>query len=348
MPDLVVLGQDPRYGGGAAAQMNAFIDGARGLGRDPQFVYVSHPTFDGRRATFDRIEPVRVWRKRLPLRAPLWTVATTAHHAAPALRAGVPYDAWIGASLRDEWRGRRHGLGRARRIAQTLNAAPLLILERRVLRNARRLFATSGWSRQTMAEAGALDEATIGVLPLPVDVGTFSPEPDESWLARLDTPVLAFVGRANDPRKNVRLLLDAARSLPDVRVRLIGERPEDGQLPPNVEATGPVRSVAEHLRTAALCVLPAWQEGFGIVAAEALACGVPVVTTPSGGPEELVERSGGGRILTGWSADELASVCHELLADVATLAALRRSGREYVVAEHSTERFGERLAAIID
>jgi len=38
----------------------------------------------------------------------------------------------------------------------------------------------------------------------------------------------------------------------------------------------------------------------------------------------------------------------ELLDDVATLTAMRRDGRAYVVAEHSTERFRERLAALID
>ena len=40
MPDLVVLGQDPRYGGGARAQMDAFLDAARALGRDPALEYV--------------------------------------------------------------------------------------------------------------------------------------------------------------------------------------------------------------------------------------------------------------------------------------------------------------------
>jgi glycosyltransferase involved in cell wall biosynthesis len=115
-------------------------------------------------------------------------------------------------------------------------------------------------------------------------------------------------------------------------------------LPDRVEATGPVRSVAPHLRRATLFVLPSRQEGFGIVAAEALAAGLPVVTTPSGGPEELVTRSGGGRVLAGFYAEELAVAVEDLLGDVGTLCAMRSKGREYVAREHSPARFRDLLA----
>lgn len=198
-----------------------------------------------------------------------------------------------------------------------------------------------------VAAAAGLPEDAVDILPLPVDVDALAPEPDDAWLARLADPVLAFVGRADDPRKNVRLLLDALPLVPEARVRLIGDPPRD-PLPQRVEATGRVDSIAEHLRTATLCVLPARQEGFGIAAAEALAAGVPVVTTPSGGPEELIRRSGGGRVLTGWSPEELAATCRELLEDAATLAGLRRRGREYVVREHSPARLRTRVAELLD
>ena len=73
-----------------------------------------------------------------------------------------------------------------------------------------------------------------------------------------------------------------------------------------VVGTGDTASVAEVLRGASALLLPSHQEGFGIVAAEALACGVPVVTTPTGGPEELVRGSGAGVVLEGFSPEELA------------------------------------------
>ena len=284
MADLTVLGQDPRYGGGARAQMDAFLDGARALGRRPELVFVPHPSFDGRRVTADRIEALRVLRGRPALSAPLWVVATTAHHGAAAPRSGIPYDCWVACVLEPtKWRGRLPGLLPFAPVGARLERAGARALERRVLRGARRVFATSAWSRDTIAEATEIDAAAIRILPLPVDFDAFAPRADEQWLARLAQPVLAFVGRADDPRKNVDLSLDAAQLVPGARVRLIGAPPR-GRVPEGVEVVGSVESVAPHLRTASLLVLPSRQEGFGIVAAEALAAGVPVVATPQRRP----------------------------------------------------------------
>src|SRR5262249_14257187 len=152
---------------------------------------------------------------------------------------------------------------------------------------------------------------------------------DDDWLRTLSAPVLAFVGRADDPRKNVGLLLDAVRLLPEARALLIGSPPL-GPLPERVEATGVVASVAEPLRRASLLVLPSYRGAVGIVAGGALAAGVPVVPPPSGGPEELVGESGGGAVLSGFSAEELAETVRGLAADPGRLAEMRRRGREHV------------------
>lgn len=353
MIDLAVVGQDPAFGGGARAQMDAFLTAAAALGRQPELLFAPHPTFAGRRVTLDRVEWLRQLRSARTLAPAVttartaWVVAATASHGYPAARSGRPYAAWVGTSLEDEWRGRAAALPPSRRLALEANRVPLRRLERAVLAGASRVYATSRGSRLSLARAAGLDETAIGVLPLPVDLAEFRPETDDAWLAGLDSPVLAFVGRAWDPRKNVALLLEALpllrRRVPHVSVRLIGEPPR-GRLPDGVEATGPVASVAEHLRTASLLVLPSRQEGFGIVAAEALAAGVPVLATRSGGPEELLEASAGGRLLDGFEAEELAEAAADLLGDGATLAAMRSSGRAYVAREHSPERLRELLA----
>jgi glycosyltransferase involved in cell wall biosynthesis len=359
--DLAVVGADPRFRGGALALMEAFWNGVLDLGRQPEFHYLAHPSLvgvpidgspldvPGVSAPFANVDAANQlaagWKLAPRLRGArsIWVVSTTATHGYAALRSGRPYSCWIATGLADEWAGRRPGLRPSRRLAIRLNGPVLRPLERRVLRGAARVYGISPSSAASVARAGGLAEASVGVLPVPVDVDGIVPVREEEWRATLEQPVIAFVGRADDSRKNARLLLDALASLPEARGLLIGSPPQ-GPLPERVEATGVVPSVAGHLRRATLLVLPSFQEGFGIAAAEAMAAGLPVVSTPSGGPEALLRESGGGVVLGGFSPEELAATLRKLLADPDRLAELRQRGRTYVEREHSPRRFRQLLA----
>jgi len=359
--DLAVVGADPRFRGGGLAQMEAFWQGAVVLGRVPEFHYLAHPTLrgvpldgspldvPGVPTRFGNVDAVNQWdaggRIAPALRdaRSVWVVSTSATHGYPAARSGRPYSCWVGTGLADEWAGRRIGLRASRRLAIRANAPLLRSLERRVLRGAERVYATSPWSAASVARAGGLVPGDVGILPIPVDVDALAPAPEDEWRGTLEQPVLAFVGRSDDPRKNAQLLLDALPLLPEARLLLIGTPPA-GPLPDRVEAVGVVPSILPHLRRASLFVLPSYQEGFGIAVAEAMAAGLPVVITPSGGPEALVRESGGGIVLGGFSAEELAWTVRDLLAEPDALAEMRRQGRAHVEREHSPERFRELLA----
>jgi glycosyltransferase involved in cell wall biosynthesis len=359
--DLAIVGADPRFGGGALAQMEAFWRATVELGREPEFHYLAHPSLagvsldgspldqPGSKAPLGRFDAgnqllggIRLAGRLHDARS-IWVVSTTAAHGYAALRSGHPYACWIGTGLADEWAGRRPGLPASRRLAIRVNAPVLRRLERSVLRGAERVFATSPWSRASVARAAGLGEERVGILPIPVDLERLLPAADEEWLRGLGQPLLAFVGRADDSRKNVRLLLDALSLLPDARVLLIGSPPA-GPLPDRVEGTGTVPSVGPYLRRATLFVLPSHQEGFGIAAAEALAAGVPVISTPCGGPEALIAQSGGGVVLKSFAPEELAATVESLLADPARLLGMRRRGRDHVEREHSPARLRELLS----
>lgn len=373
--DLAVLTQDPWLGGGALRQLEAFLDAARAAGREPRTFYLSreHALTPRRplgwRGLRPRVPDGRPYRGVVPELEPLnqlaglrmapalrharsvWVVATTAYFGLPALRVPRPYGCWIGTSFADEWQGRlAGGVSRARRLTGLATAPALRHAELRVLRGAERVYATSPGSQAQVARAGRLSSDAVGLIPLPVDVGRFTPEEDDVWLARLDAPVIAFVGRADDPRKNVPLLLEGFAQLraerPGARLRLIG-RPPSGAVPPGVELIRDPPSVAEALRTCSLSVLPSHQEGFGIVVAEALACGVPAIVT-AGGPTALVQDSGGGVVLPSWQPGGLAETMRALLADPARLLELRRRGRAYVEREHATARVHGLVAAAIE
>ena len=200
-----------------------------------------------------------------------------------------------------------------------------------------------------LAETADVDPAGVGVLPFPIDASRFTPLGDREWVSR--PPRLVFVGRADDPRKNAALLLSAfSRSTPiDARADTAIRRPPAGR--PVAGRSGERRrdrDVAEHVRDARLLVLPSTQEGFGIVAAEALACGVPVVTTPCGGPEETVTLSGAGIVLRGFDSAELAERTVDLIRDEMTLVAMRQAGRAYVVDSLGVDRFHSTLATAMD
>jgi glycosyltransferase involved in cell wall biosynthesis len=337
---------DPAFGGGGLAFRQAFVSAARELGLSPEVYYGRMPSrlrpvdAANQLATAVRVAP------RLRDAERVWVVTTSASYGLAAPLSRRPYSCWVATALADEWAGRRPGLRASRRAAIRVNGPLLRQMERRVLRGASRVYGISPWSQKSLERTADLPRGTVGLLPVPVDASAFPPATEEDWRRGLRDPVIAFVGRADDPRKNAGLLFDALRLLPEARLLLIGA-PPSGPLPARVEATGVVPSVAPHLQRASLLVLPSHQEAFGIVVAEALAAGVPAVTTPCGGPEALVRRSGGGAVLSGFSAEELAGTVRELLGDHDRLAAMRKQGREYVLREHAPERLRDLLAAAL-
>ena len=372
--DLSVVGQDPWFRGGSRAQAEAFWRAAVQLGREPHLVFLARerttsllrrslaldtlaaadppfagsalPSFLPELDSLNQLAGGFRMSRRLRASRSVWVVATMAQYGYGAARSGRPYGCWIGTGSAEEWASRRAGLPTSRRLALGLNAPVLRRLEREVLRRARVLCATSAASRRSVAAAAGLPLEGVRVLPIPVDLDRLAPEPDGVWIGRLERPAIVFIGRGNDPRKNLGLLLRAFPAIharaPGARLQLVGTPPDPAvaaSLPAGVEILGELDDVARPLREASLFVLPSLQEGFGIVVAEALASGVPSVVTPSGGPEELVRESGGGLVLDGFDPDELGSRLSELLEDAERLLAMRRSGRDYVSRVHAPARF---------
>jgi glycosyltransferase involved in cell wall biosynthesis len=98
-----------------------------------------------------------------------------------------------------------------------------------------------------------------------------------------------------------------------------------GQVPP--------AQVAETLRASRAMLVPSlWEEGFGRVAAEAMAYGRPVITTGRGGLAEVVDDTTGW--ITGTSADALTAAIREAAAspdavDTRGAAASRRHAERF-------------------
>lgn len=128
----------------------------------------------------------------------------------------------------------------------------------------------------------------------------------------------AFVGRTT-PEKGVALLATAAARA-NVPVAYIGEGPEEPtirQLNPAAEILpwGDASAVDALLQRARVLVFPSlWYETAGLVVAEALARGVPVIAARSTGFAELIEDGVNGLLWTPGDEDDLVA-CLERLKD---------------------------------
>jgi glycosyltransferase involved in cell wall biosynthesis len=78
----------------------------------------------------------------------------------------------------------------------------------------------------------------------------------------------------------------------------------------------PYFDVEKEYRTADVCVCPSvWEEPFGLPAAEAMACGVPVVASRSGGLSEVVADNVTGLLVERGDAEGLSNALISLLSD---------------------------------
>ncbi len=121
----------------------------------------------------------------------------------------------------------------------------------------------------------------------------------------------------------VRVLARVNRRIP-ARLVFIGDGPDRGKaqavaeeekIADRVIFLGKQESVAELLSCADLFLLPSESEAFGLVALEAMACGVPVVATAVGGVPEVVPQGVAGLLAPAGDLEEMANDAIYLLED---------------------------------
>jgi glycosyltransferase involved in cell wall biosynthesis len=163
-----------------------------------------------------------------------------------------------------------------------------------------RIYVSSRYAWESFVQEG-VDEHLLSLFPLTADP-RYAPAASP---AQADTFDLVYVGGLTVD-KGVPLLLDAVRRLPfaDLRVVLVGgwktrgmRRFVQGACAEDSRITVAAGDPLAHLRRARLYVHPAYCDGFAYSAAEALACGIPVLASEDTGMKDLIDPGRTGLVL---------------------------------------------------
>ena len=175
-----------------------------------------------------------------------------------------------------------------------------------------------------------------------------------------DVPRIAIVGRLS-PEKGHGILLDAVRKLADdnvaVEVEMIGDGPFAEAIRRQATALGIENrvimpgellpeEVARRLADADIFCMASFAEGLPISIMEAMAVGVPVVSTWIGGIPELAVNDATALTVPPGNSEAIAAAIKRLVTDAALRERLVAGGRAAVERMHSREASGAQLASM--
>ena len=193
-------------------------------------------------------------------------------------------------------------------------------------------------TRARAAEVTGWDLSSAHVVPSGIDTDDFpiSARAESEWRWQLYLP-----GRI-DPRKGIATAIRAMIELPPaahLRVEGAGDEVHLADLRRLADDLGVERRVdftsaerhemRRHYRAADVCVFPpTWDEPFGLVPLEAMACGTPVVATGTGGSGEFLVDEENCLLFERHDAAGLASALRRLAGDPSLRARLVEGGLE--------------------
>ena len=177
-----------------------------------------------------------------------------------------------------------------------------LAMQKRVSRRIPKIITVSECSKRDIGREFRLPAERFRVVPNGINTDCFYPL---SGVKRADHQILV-TNSADTPLKGLRYLLEAVAEIRRERavcVVVIGKPKENGvierlvselSLGDAVRFTGRIadREFARYYAEATMAVIPSLYEGFGMPAGEAMACGVPVISTTGGALPEVVGDAG--------------------------------------------------------
>ena len=246
-----------------------------------------------------------------------------------------------------------------------------MAVRNRILASADAFISLSAEMTQEFLTAGVSPDR-IHLIPQPVDAERFHPstaDEKERLREKLGLPgsdlIVIFTGRLVT-YKGLMVLTAAwekiCASRRDVRLLVVGaggvdlynceaelkEYVRSHHLADRVVFTGAVRNVDEYLKASDIYAFPTENEGFPLAVLEAMACGLPVVSTPVGGIKDILVDGQNGLVVKPRNEQELREAIDRLLSDGVLRQRLGEAGRHTAVKNYTREIISDQYLALFN
>ncbi len=301
---------------------------------------------------FTYYRPSAHWRRVIAAHDRHIAVGGTILVSNPLSLMAIPHLVWCASTMIEDRIDRRRAMALGRRIIDGMVIGPVQAkMEKRILAGCGHFMAVSDYTRTTLlAVGGRQDHFTR--LPIPIDMADYRPP-----VTAAKSGIIGFAGRTGDPRKNMALLFAAVSILGrkgrHVELHLTGESsPHLERLAVRHDISGRLQwrgwfdpeQLPDFFQSLDVFAIASFQEGLNIAGLQAMSCGVPVVSTRCGGPQDYVIDGATG-YLCDFTATGLADKLDKIIADRPLRNRLGEAARNKVADDFSFDVFGAQLSS---
>ncbi len=289
-----------------------------------------------------------LWEKILKDQDNIFVIGGNNLCAMPCVLLKKSFSLWVASTLYEDRIDRIKREKFIRKLRDYVSLPILLCFEKIIFKKAEKIFALSNYTKNKIIEKYKIDSDKIEIIPYPVDTNKFYPL---DFFQRKNDYLL-FTGRFNDERKNIFLLLKAFAEVhslfPNLKLKLVGDKPNKSiidflnknKINDFVEIIDFLKNeeLINFYQNALLFIIPSYQEGLCISGLEAMSCGIPVISTKCGGPEDYVKDGYNGFLVGNNNLKELKeAIIKYINLNEAEKIKMSQNARNYIVENFSVE-----------
>ena len=222
-----------------------------------------------------------------------------------------------------------------------------LRMQKKVAPKLNQIICPSEQSKEDVEKEFKVEGANIEVVLNGIDLDAFR---ENKGIKKVPFRIITTAS-ADIPLKGLRFLIEAMIGIidefPEAHLAVIGKAKEEGETVQQISKLNLKEKVSFHSElsqseivslysSAHISVIPSLYEGFGFGAAEAMACGLPLISTHSGGLKEVVGQD--ASIIEPGSSKVIVSAVKDLFSSQEKQLTLSKMGRERMEREFNWKK----------